>query len=241
MSVIFGAGWAYSAIATPVLPSTQIIATTNLPPSTKIVADTIWVLFTACLVFFMNAGFAMLEAGFCRTKNAANLLAKNLIVFALTTVAFWSVGFALMFGFGGDWSNPAAVDNGFVGLNGFFLNGADNSPAVDAAYSGVYRALNWANIPLQAKFFFELVFAGTAATIVSGAVAERIKFLAFVVFSLFLTSIIYPIVGHWIWGGGWLARLGFWDFAGSTVVHSVGGWAALIGAILLGPRIGKYL
>ncbi len=202
--------------------------------------DTLWVVFTGCLVFFMNAGFAMLEAGFCRSKNTANLLAKNLIVFALSTIAFGSIGFGLMFGFGGNWANPTAVDNGIMGIQGFFLNGADNSPAIGKAYQGAYQSLNYAGIPIQAKFFFELVFAGIATTIVSGAVAERIKFFAFVLFSLAMAGIIYPIVGHWVWGGGWLSKAGFWDFAGSTVVHSVGGWAAVIGAVLLGPRIGKF-
>ncbi|MGB8700557.1 MAG: ammonium transporter, partial [Thermosynechococcaceae cyanobacterium] len=133
-----------------------------------------------------------------------------------------------------------ALDNGIIGLHGFFLAGIDNSPATGNVYEGVYPSLSWAGIPIQVKFFFELVFAGTAATIVSGAVAERIKFFAFVLFSLVLTGFTYPLVGHWIWGSGWLSRLGFWDFAGSTVVHSVGGWSALIGAVLLGPRIGKY-
>lgn len=207
----------------------------------QIVLDTIWVVFTACLVFFMNAGFAMLESGFCRQKNAVNVLSKNLIVFAISTVAFWSIGFGLMFGFGGDWQNELAIDNGAIGLHGFFLNGSDNSPATGQNYQGVFRSLGSADIPLQAKFFFQLVFAGTAATIVSGAVAERIKFFAFFLFSLLLVGIAYPLTGHWIWGGGWLSRLGFWDFAGSTVVHSVGGWAALVGAALLGPRIGKYV
>jgi ammonium transporter, Amt family len=202
--------------------------------------DTLWVFFTGCLVFFMNAGFAMLEAGFCRSKNAANLLAKNLIVFALSTIAFGTIGFGFMFGFGGDWSNPNAVDNGIMGIQGFFLNGSDNSPAIGKAYQGAYQSLNYAGIPLQAKFFFELAFAGIATTIVSGAVAERIKFFAFVLFSLAMAGVIYPIVGHWVWGGGWLAKAGFWDFSGSTVVHSVGGWAAVIGAVLLGPRIGKF-
>ncbi len=205
--------------------------------------DTMWVVFATCLVFLMNAGFAMLEAGFCRQKNAVSILTKNLMVFALATVAFWSLGFGLMFGFGGvggDWTNPNAADNGFIGLHGFFLKGSDNSPATAEAYKGVFRSLNWTGVPLQAKFFFQLVFAGTAATIVSGAVAERIKFSAFVIFSLILVGIVYPVTGHWIWGGGWLSQLGFWDFAGSTVVHSVGGWAALVGAVLLGPRLGKY-
>lgn len=192
--------------------------------------DTLWVIFTACLVFFMNAGFAMLESGFCRSKNTVNILTKNLIVFALTTIAFWCAGFGLMFSQG----------SGFVGLSGFFVLGDDNSPNTGLNYLGIFPSLSWAGIPLQAKFFFQLVFAGTAATIVSGAVAERIKFLAFFLFSLLLVAFIYPVTGHWIWGGGWLARLNFWDFAGSTVVHAVGGWASLVGTVLVGPRLGKY-
>lgn len=197
----------------------------------KVAMDTIWTLVTAFLVFFMNLGFAMVESGLCRAKNAVNILAKNYIVFAVSSVAFLLIGFGLMFGAG----------NGFVGTSGiWFAGGADNSPLTGDAYSGVYGSLNWTSTPLWAKFFFQLVFAGTAATIVSGAVAERIKFGAFFLFSFLMVGIIYPIVGHWIWGGGWLAQMGMFDFAGSTVVHSVGGWAALAGAILLGPRIGKF-
>ncbi|WP_414576416.1 ammonium transporter [Anabaena sp. CCY 9402-a] len=217
-------GWGYVAVA----------QAPDAGPTTaelKVALDTLWVAIAAFLVFFMNAGFGMLETGFCRQKNAVNVLAKNLIVFALATVAFWVIGFGLMFGDGND----------FIGLNGFFLTGADNSPATgEAAYKGVFSALSWAGVPLAAKFLFQLVFAGTAATIVSGAVAERIKFLDFLIFSILLVGIAYPITGHWIWGAGWLADRGFWDFAGSTVVHSVGGWAALMGAAFLGPRIGKY-
>ena len=192
--------------------------------------DTLWVVVAAILVIFMNAGFCMLETGFCRQKNAVNVLSKNLIVFALATIAFWAIGFGLMFGDG----------NGFIGLNGFFLSGADNSPATGDAYEGVFGALNWTGVPLSVKFLFQVAFAGTAATIVSGSVAERIKFVDFLIFSLLLVGIAYPITGHWIWGGGFLYNFGFWDFAGSTVVHMVGGWAALMGAALLGPRIGKY-
>jgi Amt family ammonium transporter len=129
----------------------------------------------------------------------------------------------------------------FWGSEGlWFLGGADNSPAMAETYTGAYASLNWTGVPLLAKFFFQLVFAGTAATIVSGAVAERIKYFSFIVFSLIITAVIYPVIGHWIWGGGWLASKGFLDFAGSTQVHSVGGWAALAGALVLGPRIGKY-
>jgi Amt family ammonium transporter len=212
-------------------PSVPLTTTTALTPeSLKVALDTVWVLVAGFLVFFMNAGFCMLETGFCRSKNAVNLLAKNLIVFGLSTLAFWVLGFGLMFGDG----------TGVFGYSGFFLSGTDNSPATGADYQGVYSSLDWAGVPLKAKFFFQLAFAGTAATIVSGAVAERIKFLAFFVFSLLLVGISYPITGHWIWGDGFLYDLGFYDFAGSTVVHSVGGWAALIGALLLGPRIGRY-
>lgn len=195
--------------------------------------DTMWVTLTGFLVMFMNAGFCMLETGMCRQKNAVNVLSKNLIVFALSTIAFWAIGFGLMFGNGNGW---------FGGEGIFFLTGADNSPATLDAYKGAYASLNWTGIPLAAKFFFQLVFAGTAATIVSGAVAERIKFVDFLIFSLLLVGLIYPVTGHWIWGGGWLATMTptFRDFAGSTVVHSVGGWAALMAAAFLGPRIGRF-
>ncbi|MGH1397437.1 MAG: ammonium transporter [Trichormus sp.] len=216
-------GWGYVAVA-------QTPATGPTTAELKVALDTLWVAIAAFLVFFMNAGFGMLETGFCRQKNAVNVLAKNLIVFALATVAFWVIGFGLMFGDGND----------FIGLNGFLLTGEDGSPNTGDAYKGVFDALSWAGVPLAAKFLFQLVFAGTAATIVSGAVAERIKFVDFLIFSILLVGIAYPITGHWIWGGGWLADRGFWDFAGSTVVHSAGGWAALMGAAFLGPRIGKY-
>jgi ammonium transporter, Amt family len=199
--------------------------------NTKVGMDTMWTLITAFLVFFMNLGFALVESGLCRAKNCVNILFKNYIVFAVSSVAFLLLGFGLMFGDG----------NGFVGTSGlWFVGGADNSPLMGAAYHGVYSALSWTGIPLWAKFFFQLVFAGTAATIVSGAVAERIKFGAFFLFSFVMVGIIYPIGGHWIWGGGWLSKLGMLDFAGSTVVHSIGGWAALTGAWMLGPRAGKY-
>ncbi|OIO37918.1 MAG: hypothetical protein AUJ71_04195 [Candidatus Omnitrophica bacterium CG1_02_49_16] len=198
---------------------------------TKVALDTMWVLITGMLVFFMNLGFGCVEAGFQQSKNAVNILSKNFVVFAASTVAFWFIGYGFMFGDG----TP------FIGLKGLFMiGGADNSPATGGAYQGVYSALNWTGVPLAAKYFFQLVFAGTAATIVSGAVGGRIKYFSFIIFSLVLVGLIYPITGHWIWGGGWLAKSGFWDFAGSTVVHSVGGWAALTGAIILGPRFGKF-
>jgi ammonium transporter, Amt family len=228
--------WADEPAAPPAAEAPAIAAESAPAPAagpseTKVAFDTLWVLLTGMLVFFMNLGFAMVESGMCRSKNTVNILSKNFIVFAISSLAFWAMGWGLMFGDG----------NGFVGLSGlFFIGGADNSPMPGDLYQGVYSALSWATVPLLAKFFFQLVFAGTAATIVSGAVAERIKYVSFIVFSFFLVGFIYPIVGHWIWGGGWLAKLGMWDFAGSTVVHSVGGWAALAGVIVLGPRIGKY-
>lgn len=208
----------------------------------RIGLDTIWVVVAGMLVFWMNAGFALVESGLCRAKNCTNILAKNFIVFAVASISYWVVGWGLMFGDGNPW----------VGTSGlWFVGGEDNSPALGSAYAamnpfstetyaGVYSAINWAPVPLWAKFFFQLVFAGTAATIVSGAVAERIKFGAFIIFSFLLVAFVYPISGHWIWGGGYLGANNFRDFAGSTTVHSVGGWAALAGVLVLGPRLGKY-
>ncbi|MEO0457280.1 MAG: ammonium transporter [Cyanobacteria bacterium P01_A01_bin.114] len=191
------------------------------PDDVQVVLNNIWVLVAAVLVIFMNAGFGMLETGFCRQKNAVNILSKNLIVFALATISFWAIGFGLMFNEG----------NAFFGTGNFFLSGL----AVDDIET-------FATLTPPVFFLFQAAFAGTAATIVSGAVAERIKFADFIIFSILLTAIAYPITGHWVWGGGWLSRMAtpFSDFAGSTVVHSVGGWAALTGAAILGPRIGKY-
>jgi Amt family ammonium transporter len=197
----------------------------------KVDMDTLWVMIAAFLVFFMNLGFALVESGFCRAKNCVNILFKNFVVFGVSSLAFLLLGFGLMFGDG----NPLFGSEGL-----FFAMGLDNSPAMGGAYQGVYHALNWTGVPLWAKFFFQLVFAGTAATIVSGAVAERIKFKSFVLFTIFMVGVIYPLGGHLIWGGGYLASKGMLDFAGSTVVHSIGGWAALAGILMLGPRKGKY-
>jgi ammonium transporter, Amt family len=198
----------------------------------KVMADTLWVMVTAMLVFFMNLGFACVESGMCRAKNCVNILSKNFIVFAVTSLGFLMLGWGIMFGNGND----------FIGTSGLWMvGGADNSPATMADYKGDYAAISWTGVPLWCKFFFQLVFAGTAATIVSGAVAERIKYHSFIVFSFIMAIAIYPVVGHWIWGGGWLAaKWNFFDFAGSTQVHSIGGWAALTGALILGPRLGKY-
>jgi Amt family ammonium transporter len=179
--------------------------------------NTAWVLITGALVFFMQAGFALVEAGFTRSKNTTNILFKNLMDFCIGTIAFWLIGYGIMFGLG----------NGFFGSIEWFSK-------VDHGAG--------AGIPNLAFFFFQLVFAATAATIVSGAMAERTKFKSYLIYSAIITLIIYPISGHWAWGGGWLSQLKtpFHDFAGSTVVHSVGGWVALAGATVLGPRIGKY-
>jgi len=184
--------------------------------------DTFWVLLAAMLVFFMNLGFASVESGMARSKNAVNILSKNFIVFAVSSLGFMLLGWGLMFG----------GDNPVIGTQNLFIMGNANLD--------FYNDTLTPDVPFWAKFFFQLVFCGTAATIVSGAVAERVKYISFIIFSFILTLVIYPIVGHWIWGGGWLANLGFLDFAGDTVVHSVGGWAALAGAMILGPRHGKY-
>ena len=186
------------------------------------IADTLWVFLAAILVFFMNLGFACVEAGFARAKNTVNILSKNFIVFAVSSLGFLLLGWGLMFG----------GDNPLVGTEHLFLLGSGDHSFYDGTLT--------ASVPFWGKFFFQLVFCGTAATIVSGAVAERVKYLSFILFSFILTLVIYPTVGHWIWGGGWLADLGFLDFAGDTAVHSLGGWAALAGAVILGPRIGKY-
>lgn len=184
-------------------------------------ADFVWTLVAAFMVFFMQAGFAMVEAGFTRAKNAVNIIMKNLMDMSLGAIAYWAIGFALMFG---------VSKTGWFGTTGFFLSdyAADKDP--------------WT----LAFWMFQVVFAATAATIVSGAMAERTKFVSYLLYSVVISAVIYPIFGSWAWGSlykgsGWLEGLGFIDFAGSTVVHSVGGWAALAGAIVIGPRIGKYV
>ena len=179
--------------------------------------NTIWVLLGAALVFFMQAGFAMCEAGFTRAKNTGNILMKNLMDFCIGTPIFWLLGFGLMFGGAG------AIIGGF-----------------DPFVRGDYSAILPDGVPFFAFFIFQTVFCATAATIVSGAMAERTKFISYCIYSLMISALVYPISGHWIWGGGWLSQLGFHDFAGSTAVHMVGGVASLIGAKILGPRIGKY-
>ncbi|MCP9859485.1 MULTISPECIES: ammonium transporter [unclassified Cyanobium] len=185
--------------------------------------NNLWLAIAAFLVIFMNAGFAMVEAGLCRQKNAVNILAKNLIVFALAVTAYWFIGYSLMYG--------DSIAGGWLHFKGLFFD-----PTVTA------EMVTEGKLTPSVDFLFQAAFAGTAATIVSGLVAERIKFKEFVIFSLILVGIIYPIAGSWKWNAnGWLNQLGFIDFAGSTLVHSVGAWAGVVGAMILGPRIGKYV
>ncbi|MBP1918020.1 ammonium transporter [Youngiibacter multivorans] len=180
-------------------------------------SSTLWVLIATALVFFMQAGFAMVEGGLTRAKNAGNIIMKNLMDFAIGTPIYWLFGFGIMF----------ATNNAFIG-------------AIDFLSQGAYTDILPAGVPKYAFFIFQTVFCATAATIVSGAMAERTKFLAYCMYSAAISAVVYPISGHWIWGGGWLAQLGFHDFAGSTAVHMVGGVASFVGAKILGPRIGKY-
>ena len=190
----------------------QVVAQEVLP---EVVAafDMIWLTVAAALVFFMQAGFAMVETGLTRAKNAGNIIMKNLMDFSVGALAYFAIGWGLMYG---------ATVGGFIGSDQFFLAGAT---------SATFR--DW---------FFQVVFAATAATIVSGAMAERTKYSGYLLYSVFVSGLIYPVSGHWIWSGvGWLGNMGFHDFAGSTVVHSVGAWAALVGAIMLGARRGKYV
>jgi len=179
--------------------------------------NTTWVLVAAFLVFFMQAGFAMLEAGFTRAKNASNVIMKGVMDFCLTSLFYWAVGFGLMFG---------ADRAGLFGTTGFFL-----SAAGPGTPDGLWQFAYW---------MFQVAFAGAAATIVAGAISERAKFGAYLVYTVVVAVLIYPLAGHWIWGGGWLAKLGMVDFAGSAVVHTVGGWAAFAAAMVVGPRYGKY-
>ncbi len=179
--------------------------------------NTVWVLVATALVFFMQAGFAMVETGFTRAKNASNIIMKNLMDFAAGSLVFFLIGFPIMFG------EDIA---GFIG---------SYAPSNADAFS--FLGLS---IPFTAFLIFQTVFCATAATIVSGAMSERTKFSSYLIYSIIISGLVYPVVGHWAWGGGFLSELGFHDFAGSTVVHSVGGWAALMGAAVLGPRIGKY-
>ncbi|BBF44304.1 ammonium transporter [Lachnospiraceae bacterium KM106-2] len=187
---------------------------------TQLLLNVVWTMLGAVLVFFMQAGFAMVETGFTRAKNSGNILMKNVMDFVFGTIFFFILGFGVMFG---------SDHGGIIGLGGFF------NPQSLADKNGMFNGL-----PIGVYMIFQTVFCATSATIVSGAMAERTKFSAYLMYSAAISIFIYPVSGHWIWGGGWLSQLGFHDFAGSTAVHAVGGWCALIGAKILGPRIGKY-
>jgi ammonium transporter, Amt family len=206
------------------------LAQEEAPPSIEdvvLAVDTMWVIVAAVLVILMQAGFAMLEVGFSRMKNVGSVVAKILVNLAIAAILFWAVGFAFTFSDGGSL-------NSLIGLKGFFL--ATPADQVDAVYAG----LSWTSVPLAAKFLFQVAFCAVSLAIVWGTMLERTKFAVYVIFAIVFAGLIYPIVGHWIWGGGWLASLGMQDFAGSTVVHLSGAMAALAGTLLLGPRIGKY-
>lgn len=180
--------------------------------------NNIWLLVSAFLVMFMQPGFALVEAGFTRSKNTANILMKNLMDFSIGTITYWFLGYSLMYG-------------------GSLLGGLIGNPLDKFAFSSA----GFGDYADMSDLIFQTVFAATAATIVSGAMAERTKFGSYLIFSIVITLFIYPVSGHWKWGGGWLDQLGFQDFAGSTLVHSVGGWLGLTGAAVLGPRLGKYI
>ena len=191
----------------------------ELADAAELLVNVTWTMLGAFLVYFMQAGFAMVETGFTRAKNAGNIIMKNMMDFVLGSIFFFMIGFAIMFG----------GDGPIVGSSGFF------SPMQLADGDGYFNGL-----PLGVFMIFHTVFCATSATIVSGAMAERTKFMSYLIYSAAISIFIYPVTGHWIWGGGWLSGMGFHDFAGSTAVHMVGGVCALIGAKILGPRIGKY-
>lgn len=204
-------------------PALALAADPVTPESVQTNLNFVWTLLAAFLVFIMQAGFAMVETGFTRAKNAVNIMMKNTMDFAVGALAYWAIGFGLMFG---------ATKTGWFGTTDFFLSGATGE-------GGPWNLAFW---------MFQVVFAATAATIISGAVAERTKFSAYIIYSVVVSLVIYPIFGKWAWGGlfhgadgkGWLEAMGFIDFAGSSVVHSIGGWLSLAGAIVVGPRIGKF-
>jgi ammonium transporter, Amt family len=198
---------------TIITPATEI--TPAMLDALSMSINNVWVLIAAILVMFMQAGFAMVETGFTRKKNAANIMMKNLMDFSIGALIYWAIGYSIMYG---------ESILGFIG-------------APDYAFFSSNGTKDYAD---KTDLLFQTVFAATAATIVSGAMAERTKFHAYLLFSVFITLIIYPISGHWLWGGGWLDGIGFIDFAGSTIVHSVGAWVGLAGAIIIGPRLGKY-
>ncbi len=205
-------------------PALALAQEVESPTPEAVAIDTVWVMVAALLVFFMQAGFATLEAGFCRAKNAGHIAWKNLVNLAISAIVFWSVGFAVAFGTG----------SGFAGSSGWFMN------VTPSEANDVFSSLAFSSVPISLKYLFEFAFAAVSLAIVWGALLERTKMVVYFVFGIVFAAFIYPVVGHWIWGGGWLFDLGMQDFAGSTVVHLVGATAALVGAIALGPRLGKY-
>jgi ammonium transporter, Amt family len=211
-------------LALLLLPGTALAADDVTAKDVMTSVNTVWVMVAFVLVFLMQAGFALLEAGATRMKNAGHIAGKNVLSFAIATLVFWAVGFAISFGDG----------NSLVGTHGWFLNVADD------AVGSVFASLSFSDVPLGAKFLFQVAFAGVSLAIMWGGIAERAKLIVYFVFGALFVGVIYPVIAHWVWGGGWLSTLGMQDFAGSTVVHLQGGVAALVGALLLGPRIGKY-
>ncbi len=208
-------------LAVPTLAFAQDAPTTA---DLSLAMDTMWVVLAAVLVLFMQAGFAMLEVGFSRMKNVGSVVAKILVNLAIAALLFWAVGFAITFGTG----------NAVMGTQGWFL------AVPEGQVNDVYAGLSWTQVPLSAKFLFQVAFCAVSLAIVWGTMLERTKFAVYVIFAIVFAGLLYPLVGHWIWGGGWLTELGMQDFAGSTVVHLSGAMAALAGTLLLGPRLGKY-
>lgn len=205
----------------------------EINPAVSGALDMIWLVLAASLVFFMQAGFSMVEIGLTRAKNSANIIMKNLMDFAVGALAYWAIGWGLMYG---------ASAGSIIGTSGFFLN-YDIAGAADYLGASINDSTTLTELmsPIYRDWIFQVVFAATAATIVSGAMAERTNFKAYLIYSVVISAVIYPISGHWTWGGGFLSDAGFHDFAGSSIVHSVGGWAALAGAMIIGPRLGKYV
>lgn len=190
----------------------------------QLAVDSVWILLAAVLVIFMQAGFALLEAGSSRMKNAGHVAGKTILTFGLCAIAFWAIGFGFAFGDG----------NGFFGTVGFFVNGTEEQAAA------AFGSLSFSDVPISIKFLFQLAFAGVSLAIAWGGFAERGKLPVYFVFGILFTALIYPIIAHWVWGGGWLSKLGMQDFAGSTVVHLQGATAALVATLLLKPRLGKF-
>ncbi|WP_166242436.1 ammonium transporter [Paenibacillus turpanensis] len=214
---------AASGLLLTLFPGMALAADEVTPAQLNLAIDTVWIMLAAILVIFMQAGFALLETGATRMKNAGHVAGKTILTFGICALAFWMFGFGLSFGNG----------NGLIGLTGFFPNGTEEQ-------AGMFEALSFSGVPLSVKFLFQLAFAGVSLAIAWGGFAERAKLSVYFIFGVLFTVLIYPFIAHWIWGGGWLAAHGKQDFAGSTVVHLTGATAALVATLLLKPRLGKY-